>query len=985
MRQRGIPVACLALLLAAGVSALAESRVCLNGIWEFQPQQEYQMPASFDAKIFVPSFWNHPEAFGYPEGWRKLPAGWFRRTVDIPEDWRGQRIALRFDGIQTTGQIFFNGRHVANHWDCTNPITVDVTSYVKWGEANEIKVGVRKAVAQSDDLFEPFDPGEVGAGYIFGTTRRGTKQRTLAPYGAMMVEAYHQNGLARDVWLIRTEPVHVDNVFVQTSVRKGRIVVDYEIRNTSDRPAMAQVAAKVTPWRKEQVVLELAGIEVEVPPGEMRKVRLEQEWPNPQLWDPDHPHLYTLHTTLTRNGTPPECSQQRFGFREIWTQGRDLYLNCRRLNIRGDTLIPMVSFYMHEEKAFRAMCDLYRKLNINAVRVHGHSDSRTMRDLFDETGIMMIAESGLHGSAGDQAIEDPRFWKMAHQHLRTMVRDQRNHPSIVVWSVENEMGAFVQRNDKVPWEKLSELTRTVKANDPTRLAWHDGFGYEFNSYTKGADVEMDVLALHYANGDIWGLYSNVPESGYWAKTIMDRPDGFGGLPVGCTEYGFIETGTGWGLNGIAYKPMHSQAPLVGMQEAVHPGGTMHHYWPLHWQMLAWSIRGHRYSNVAAIGPFTIANHYLEQSGGRYADTSASGRKFDWQAPGLKFPNVPRYWRTYLDVYSGTRPPYQWLDMIKPVAQAYHPLLCFATEYNTRFWSGSKVTRHLVAFNDLYRPNRQTLTVTLLDEAGTQLDKHEISIDIPVGEHVQVPVTLTIPQVQRPTYAQLRIHNSSDAGRAYDQTIPVRVYPPVDVPSVNLFDPSGDTAAKLRAADVAVQELSDVKALPKDLTHMMVGEDTLTSLSPADVDALKQSAEQGATVVCLAQSDPAAFEAAWGQWATMETGIVPWPFEPERGPIPTTIAHLSGQPNDVTKDLDSNDLRFWANDHSVAVHGLHVKESESIKSLVVCNRPIRAELRGLLVRIDHGNGRIYLCQLLLPDNAGSEPAARTILARMAGAK
>ena len=971
------------LLSWSTVPATAETRLCLNGIWQFQPQHEYQMPASFGAEIIVPGFWNHPEAFGYPEGWRTLPAGWFRRTVEIPADWRGQRIALRFDGIHMTGQIFFNGRHLANHWDCTNPITVDVTHCVKWGAVNQVTVGVRNAAAESDDLFEPFDPGDVGAGYVFGTTRQGRKRRALAPCGLMGVEAYQQNGLARDVWLIRSAPVYVDDVFVQTSVRERKIVLDYEIRNASDRPATAEVAASVTPWRHDEIVLDLDGVTVQVPPGDMRRVRLEQAWPDARLWDPDHPFLYTLHTSLLRRGAAPERSQERFGFREVWAEGRDLYLNGRRFNIRGDTLIPAVSFYLHEEKTFGAMCDLYRKLNINAVRVHGHGDSRTMRDQFDEAGIMMIAESALHGSAGDQAIEDPRFWELAHQHLRTMVRDQRNHPSIIVWSVENEMGAFVQRNDNVPWEKLSELTRVVKAHDPTRLAWHDGFGYEFNSYHRGPEVEMDVLSLHYAHGDTWGLYYHVPDSGYWAATVMAKPGGFGGLPVGCTEYGFIEVGTGWDRNGGGHAPLHSQAPLVGMRQATHADDSIHHYWPLHWQLLAWSIRGHRRSNVAAIGPFTIANHYLEQSGGRYPDTRASQRPFDWQTPGLKFPNVPSYWRTYLDVYSGMRPPYQWLDVIRPVAQACHPLLCFAKEYNTRFWSGAKVTRTLVAFNDLYRPSKRTLTVTLADEAGRPLDRHQVVVETAVGRHVELPVTLSVPRVQWVTRAKLTISHSSAGGREYEDVIPLTIFPPGDVPAVSLFDPEGRTASRLRAASVTVREVKDPADLAGTSSHLMLGEGALAWLPPADLDALRNFAEQGGTVVCLAQSDPAAFEAAWGRWATMETGIAHWPFEPERGPIPTTIAHLSGTPNPITRHVDSNDLRFWANDHAVAVHGLIVKEAEDVKSLVICNRPVRAERRDLLARIEHGKGRIYLCQLLLADNAGPEPVARTILARLAG--
>ena len=165
-------------LLAVGVichamGAVAEERTTLNGEWEFQPQREYRWPAAFEHRIHVPSFWSQPQAFGYPESWRTLPAGWFRRRVDVPEEWRGQRIALRFDAICMTGQIFFNGRHLANHWDSTNPVTVDVTPHVKWGESNEIVVGVRAAIAESEDLFDPAD----ATGPAAGSIRSGRRDR----------------------------------------------------------------------------------------------------------------------------------------------------------------------------------------------------------------------------------------------------------------------------------------------------------------------------------------------------------------------------------------------------------------------------------------------------------------------------------------------------------------------------------------------------------------------------------------------------------------------------------------------------------------------------------------------------------------------------------------------------------------------------------------------------------------------------------------
>jgi hypothetical protein len=132
------------------------------------------------------------------------------------------------------------------------------------------------------------------------------------------------------------------------------------------------------------------------------------------------------------------------------------------------------------------------------------------------------------------------------------------------------------------------------------------------------------------------------------------------------------------------------------------------------------------------------------------------------------------------------------------------------------------------------------------------------------------------------------------------------------------------------------------------------------------------------VVVLAHSD-ANFYGVMKDWATLEDDLCVWPYEPQRGPIPTTIAHLTGQTDPATAALKKTDVRFWAKDHAVAVFGLKLKTAPSITSLVMCNRPLVDDNRSLLARINVGAGRLYLCQMLLTDNLRDEPAARLILA------
>lgn len=969
------------LLATAG----AEERTTLNGIWDFAAQTEYVRPTAYPERIYVPSFWNHPETFGYPEAWRTLPAGWFRRTVAIPAEWRHDRIALRFEGIYMTGQVFLNGQHVANTWDALNPVTLEVTPWVRWGETNEIVVGVREAIAESDELLLPFDPTRVGAMFQPGGTRTA-KARALVPYGSQATGEYRQNGLARDVWLIRSAAVYVENVAVRTSVREHELVVDYDVRNATAQTCRVLLAAQVTARDQEHPLLKLPrSPNLEIAPGALLTITLRKTWRDAELWDPDHPNLYDLQTTLTdATGALSERSRQRFGFRETWAQGRDLFLNGNKLVLRADSLMVHGSTQFYEDSAFRELCRLYRRMNVNAVRFHCHCNTLRMLEICDEEGLMVIAESGLHGSCGDQALDDPRFWENAATHLRTQVRTERNHPCIVGWSVENEIGGFLQQTQPVAWEKLSALTRVVKTHDPTRLAWHEGFAYGFMDAHRGTPVENDLLALHYPVGpEAWALYYNVPESTYWAERLLRQPDGFGGLPVGIGEYAMAPPTVGWETDGTCHQPLH-QAPWLGERPTTWPSGALRWHWDLHWYALAFSLRGNRAAGTAYISPFTIVQHYLQQSGGAYPDLHAENRTVDWETPGIKLPVLHPGRQPLLDL-SGARPPYQWLPMIAPVAQAYHPLLVFPRQHNLRFWSGTRLRQDLVVFNDLYRPSRLQLDVEVQDDTGAVLDQQRLRPRLPPGEHRDLAVALRLPEVEQRTAIRLHIRHASSQGPVFEDTLAATVFPPIPVPEFVLVDPSGSTAQRFTEAGLRFTVPAAVTDLHGAGTPVVLAEGCLPSLTAADLEALRQCLEHGRTVVCLAQTDADAYAAAWGAWATLEPPPPRWPYQPERGPIPTTVAHPTGGGDPVTTGLTPEDLRFWAAQHAVAVYGLCPSAAPSAAAtLVLCNRPRAADTRALLMRVQQGSGTLFLCQLLLADNLRDEPIARLLLARLLSA-
>jgi len=952
---------------------IPKDHVCLNGIWEFQPQKEYAKPDRFEARIYVPSYWNHPELWGYPYEWIRVPCGWFRRMVDIPKAWQGQRIFVKFERIHMTGQIFWNGRHVANHWDSTNPATVEVTDFVQWGKPNELVVGVREDLAQVGALTSELNTEVEGAGFFKVGDTRSTDPRTVIPFGMMIIENYRQSGLARDVWLIHKPAVYVDNVFVRTSVRDKKLMVDYEVRNTLPKSQTVTLSGVVTNWKNGQLRLRNADTTVEVPANGAAKFTVTTPWKNPHIWSPDDPFLYSLKTNLAVKGsTVSEASDQRFGFREVWTKGRFIYLNGYRLNLRGDHInLPAVSGHcLWDPAAFRQYCRLMKRLNINSFRSQTHSISLPMIDVCDEEGMLLIEESGINGSCGNYATELPEFWDLSVRHLRAMVREERNHPSIIVWSTDNELGAFLQGK----WEKMALLTKAVKDNDSTRIVWHDGFAYPFGDYFHGAKGDTDALCLHYPHGEFWGVYYNFPESAYWVKDRYEKHGGFGpDIPVGQTEYALIDSNTAWDFESRQYDNSWGTAPLAGTRK------DNSHDWADHYQMLSYSIRGNRYSDVAYLAPYTVAQHYVEQAGGADNKLNIFGMKHDdWTTPGMKFVNL---YTPYINLYDNKKPMYLWRENIQPLVRAYHPLLCFAEEYNTRFWEHDDVIKTFVAFNDLYRPSKLKLTVELQNAAGQTYAGIETKLSIPVGGHIEAKVPIWMPESNGKSEGRMRVRLESSLGKRYEETIPITVYRKMEVPQFSLMDPIGKTArlfanTPIWFTDAAPRTLKLGKAC-------VVAEDALPRLTDADITAIKDFAASGGTVVILAQSDSKRFNEIFGQWATLEDRITPKPFEHD--PIPTTIAHIVDPTDPITEDMKSEDVRFWAGDHAVAIYGMEVKPDTGAKSLVICNRASSAAQKGLLVRVPTGKGQIYLCQMLIPSHVKAEPTARLLLSRLVRAR
>jgi hypothetical protein len=485
--------------------------ICLSGLWQFQP---LSLPADFrqgidpapelpppalngweHVPIKIPSPWNvngFAEAKGqggdfrnypsYPAAWQNIQMGWLRHHLTVPVAWRGRRILLHFDAAAGDLQIQINGKDVGRQFDLFFPFDLDVTDTVRFGDSNEILVGVRKASLSDVN-------GEYG-------------RRT---YQGGSFWGQHVVGIWQDIFLVAVPAGRVHDVFVQPQVDRNILKVEVTLRNDDSTDMEVDVSGIVYPWISqackdesdeadpkwklgEASVLRLPSSRVTVPARGEKTVFLQQRvGASLRFWLPEEPMLYGLMIDVRHHGRVVDEKYTRFGWRQITFSGDRILLNNKQLVLKGDSWhfmgIPqMTRRYAHAW--FRALRDAH----LNAVRLHAQPYPKFYLDVADEMGILVLDETAIWASDGGPKLDSDVFWKDTVSHVEQLVRRDRNHPSVFGWSVCNEVKPIVQNVFHGPPEMLEKLIAyyaiwadTCRRLDPTRQ-WisadgdDDGFG-----------------------------------------------------------------------------------------------------------------------------------------------------------------------------------------------------------------------------------------------------------------------------------------------------------------------------------------------------------------------------------------------------------------------------------------------------------------------------------------------------------------------------
>ena len=417
----------------------------LNGNWKFHwSKQPSERPAgfyktSYDVsgweEIPVPSCW---EMLGYgtpiytnqtypfrnnppfiePVQWYTAAeepnaVGSYRRDFMLPEDWKGKEIFLHFNGIYSAAYVWINGKRVGYTQGANNDSEFRITKYVKPGK-NVVAVEVYRwcdgSYLEDQDMFR-------------------------------------MSGIHRDVYLVATPQVSLRDVRLASTFgdkqENATLEIEAELHNYGKRQAAAQVRVTLLDAENRQAgLLNIPAAQLASGEESVRKGTIKVE--NPELWSAETPYLYTVNIELMDgNGKVLEATTQKYGFRKIEIRNNRVYVNNALVLFKGvnrHDIHPQFGKAVPLESMMKDV-QMFKLFNINTLRTSHYPNDPRMYALCDYYGIYVMDEADIEAHANALLSYDASWEAAFVDRIERMIRRDRNHPSVIFWSMGNESGA----------------------------------------------------------------------------------------------------------------------------------------------------------------------------------------------------------------------------------------------------------------------------------------------------------------------------------------------------------------------------------------------------------------------------------------------------------------------------------------------------------------------------------------------------------------
>ena len=901
--------------------------ICMTGIAWSAPRQEVSLNGTWEMvkvrslEVSPPRVgWHTVSVPGVVEGYNHERC-WFRRAFFVPEEWRGKQLFLKFGGVKYNSLVFVNGQYVGGSFNGYDAFKLDITKAVSFGAKNKILLGVHNWTGVFDEkqIKFPLIKNKLYA------LRYLPRDRILGPIGGR----FSLYGIWDDVTLLAVPRVYFREVFMRPSVRNSCLEVDVKIINQGQKQFVGRLQGRLFLWDgtgrdkngqwqiKGNPVAVLATTRVEVSPGKEESRTLRLDHPSLDLWWPHSPRLYVLE--LRFDNPDSDILRERMGFREFWTGGGDFYLNGSKVHLLSTSWWPSKQPLSRKEIASRI--NAIKEMNTICFRTHTQPWPRRWYEIADELGLLMIPEGAIYNDDEVYRVNDPRFWKNYATHLRSMVHHLRNHPSIIMWSLENEFYGIRAKDNTHVEKELARMGLIVKQEDPTRPIF-----YESDGDPGGIS---DVIGLHYPNEypqrRLW------PNDAFWLEAPKDI---HGRKRMFWNGQSFLwERRKPLYIGEFLWVPSHDPSPhTLFYGDEAYKGYSAYRTLG---KALAWKMQilAHRHYGVSGQSPWTVH----EQG------------SLDEQNP---------CWVAQRDMY--------------------RPLAAFVREYDSRFFAGESVDRTIDIFNDTMVDRLQVQFRWSLLDGQKEVAGGSDRMNLASGEHREKKLRIPMPKVHRRRNFTLRLTLTQQGGEYFREEWPIEVFPrrqhwSLPNTPIFLYDPHARLKQLWMRDDVTFEFLPRLQDWngkgvlvigPKALNRAKRQEITsIIGREPIQEKFLAQRVEAGGRVLVLEQTEDAS------DWLPVQLS--------EQS---STMAFPQMPCHPILHDLAPEDFRWWRGDHLVSHHEPPRPVHGAMRPLVVTGTA-QGISHAPLLEIPQGSGTWLLCQLRVVSKLDSEPIAHLLLERM----
>jgi beta-galactosidase len=427
-------------------------------------------------KLNLPHDWGIEGAFGYELSGHtgKLPwagVGWYRKQFNVSKSDADKKIFIDMDGAMSYPMVWLNGQFVGGWAYGYSSFRLDLTPYIKAGAENVLAIRIA-----NPDHSSRWYPG---------------------------------SGIYRNVWLVKTNPIHVahwgTNITTpKVSSEEALVKLDLSLENQSDKNTKVTASTRIIRFSTEnvtpQTISEFETITESILANGKKTISTKAVIMKPALWSTTEPNLYVAITTLKQGDKIVDQYETTFGVRSIkFTADNGFYLNGKRLEIKGvcnhhDLGALGTAF---NTRAAERQLEIMKEMGVNALRTSHNMPAPELLDLCDRMGILVMDESFDCWKIGKTANGyNKLFVDWNARDLRALVRRDRNHPSVIQWSIGNEVRELGKPECAIIAGQLRDIVRsedtmrTVVSGSHNPKAAFDGLQNSIDVYGNNYNLEL---------------------------------------------------------------------------------------------------------------------------------------------------------------------------------------------------------------------------------------------------------------------------------------------------------------------------------------------------------------------------------------------------------------------------------------------------------------------------------------------------------------